>query len=304
MENDHPGILPFLPSRGLNTVNHSNVKEYDDYVASSSACGIKFVIKGTETYVINNKVFAVSANQFLLINKGQDYLCNVKDKDYVEGVCLYLDNNLLQKAYRQTQDSAESLLDNPCAERESQLDFHETIHYASDNFHQFLSNEIVKIKSGTSAGIYNSDNFYFEAAYQLLLSQSNTGKEIQKIKALKSSTRKEIYKRVNMARAIIDADVSSQLDIASLSKQCGLSEFHFLRSFKDAFGITPHQYLLSKRMQRSVRLLQEEKYSITDIAYQVGFSDVFAFSKCFKKYFDSSPAYFVKGFKISKDIIG
>lgn len=297
MRNDLTGIVPFLPSRGLNTVNHSMVKEFDDYVGSSIACGIKFVIKGTETYVINNKMHTVNANQFLLINKGQDYFCNVKDNNFVEGVCLYLDNNLLQKTYRQMQESAESLLDNPCTDRIGQLEFHETIHYASDSFHQYLSNEIARINCTGNKSLYDSDNFYFEAAYQLLLSQYTIGREIQKIKALKDSTRKEIYKRVNMARAIIDADVSYQPDIASLSRQCGLSEFHFLRSFKEAFGITPHQYLLRKRMQWSVKLLEEGKYSITDIAYQVGFSDVFAFSKCFKKYFYSSPAHFIKGLK-------
>lgn len=303
MRNDRTGIVPFLPSHGLNTVNHSMVKEFDDYVGSSTACGIKFVIKGTETYVINNKMHTVNANQFLLINKGQDYFCNVKDKNFVEGICLYLDNNLLQKAYRQMQESPESLLDNPCTDRIGQLDFHETIHYASDGFHKYLSNEIARINSTGNKSLYDSDNFYFEAAYQLLLSQYTTGREIQKIKALKDSTRKEIYKRVNMARAIIDADVSYQPDIASLSRQCGLSEFHFLRSFKEAFGITPHKYLLRKRMQWSVKLLEEGKYSITNIAYQVGFSDVFSFSKYFKKYFNSSPAHFVKGLKVKAECL-
>lgn len=298
MENNHAGILPFLPSRGLNTVNHSKVKEYDEHTRSSSACGVKFVLSGTETYIINNKKHMVGANQFLLINRGQEYSCTVRDKEYVEGICLYLDNGLLQKTYRHMQESAESLLDNPCSNKGGQLEFYETIHYASDNFHRFLSNEVVKIKSEKDKALYDIDNFYFEAAYNLLLSQYTTGKEIQKIKALKNSTRKEIYKRVNMARAIIDSDVSRQPDIASLSRECGLSEFHFLRSFKEAFGITPHQYLLSKRMQQSRKLLEEGNHSITNIAYMVGFSDVFAFSKCFKKYFNSSPAHFIRDTKL------
>lgn len=288
MENNHPGIQSFLPSHGLNRVNHSRLKEYNEHVNSSIACGIKFVIKGTENYLINNTVHTVKENQFLLINKGQNFYCSVREKNVVEGICLYLEDSLLQTVHKQISQSPERLLDNPGPDRYGQLEFYETIYYQSDCLHQFLTKEISKIRGANDNSFYDVDNFYYETAYYFLLSQQYTGKHIQKIKALKNSTRKEIYRRVSVAKSIIDSDISLQPDISFLSTQCRLSEFHFLRSFKEAFSITPHQYLLKRRMEKSMQLLATGKISVTDTAYEVGFSNVCSFSKCFKKYFKTS----------------
>ena len=289
MENNHLGIEPFLPSQGDNTINYSKLNEYEEYVRSAPTCGIKFVAKGTEQYVINNKPYAVNENQFLVINKGQNFYCKVRDKELVEGFCLGLEDGLLQKVYRQMSHSEEELLDNPCAGKGDQLEFYETIYYASDNFNKFLSTEIKKIWLQKDTCVFDIYNFYYQAAYHLLLSRRCTHRQIQNIKALKRSTRKEIYSRVSIAKSIMDSDICQQLDMSSLARQCGLSEFHFFRSFKEAFSITPHKYLLEKRMEKSMQLLIEEKSSITEIAYQVGFNDACSFSKCFKKYFSFSP---------------
>ena len=69
-----------------------------------------------------------------------------------------------------------------------------------------------------------------------------------------------------------------------------MSEYHFFRSFKQAFGMTPYQYLTTKRMNLAKELVQEGEKKISDIALICNFPDVFTFSKAFKRYYGVPPS--------------
>ncbi len=105
-----------------------------------------------------------------------------------------------------------------------------------------------------------------------------------------SLAKEELYQRVNRAKNVIDEDISRKININLLAKEATLSEFHFYRSFKNAFGVSPHQYVLNKRLERSIELLKEGNYMLTEIAYRVGFNDIYSFSKSFKKRFNTCPS--------------
>src|SRR5450432_2307307 len=94
-------------------MNYSRVVNYCDSVTSATTYGIKFVESEKETYIIKNKPHVVKENQFLLINKGQEFCCEVKEKNVVHGFCLNLDEDLLQKISYQMTHSEEALIDNP-----------------------------------------------------------------------------------------------------------------------------------------------------------------------------------------------
>lgn len=92
------------------------------------------------------------------------------------------------------------------------------------------------------------------------------------------------------AKNIIDEDVSRQVDITMLAKEAALSRFHFFRCFKNAFGMSPYQYLINKRLEKSMELLKEGTFQVTDVAYEVGFTNIYSFSRSFKKHFKICPS--------------
>ena len=89
---------------------------------------------------------------------------------------------------------------------------------------------------------------------------------------------------------IIDEDVSRKVDIAMLANEATLSRFHFFRCFKNAFGMSPYQYLINKRLEKSMELLKKGTCHVTDVAYEVGFTDIYSFSRSFKKHFKICPS--------------
>jgi AraC family transcriptional regulator len=90
----------------------------------------------------------------------------------------------------------------------------------------------------------------------------------------------------------IEEHLSETITLAALAGLAKLSPFHFVRAFKQSFGLPPHQYLSSRRMEKAMTLLAKPSAPVMQIALDVGFSDVSAFSTRFRKYTGLSPTIY------------
>lgn len=115
---------------------------------------------------------------------------------------------------------------------------------------------------------------------------------LNKLTALKTSTRREIVNRINSGKEFIDMSYLQNPDIMSVARQSNMSVFHFYRCFKQVHGISPYQYMLGKRLEHARELLMERTHLVTTIAGKCGFPDVFTFSKAFKRKYGVSPSRF------------
>lgn len=87
----------------------------------------------------------------------------------------------------------------------------------------------------------------------------------------------------------IDAHASEPIDLHALAARAALSPYHFLRIFSSSLGVTPHQYLVRRRLCRAAQLLTEEDRPITDVAFETGFSDLSNFVRSFHRAAGVSP---------------
>jgi AraC family transcriptional regulator len=95
--------------------------------------------------------------------------------------------------------------------------------------------------------------------------------------------------RVTRVVRTIESAPDVLYDLTGLARIAGLSSYHFLRTFMQATGATPHQYLLRSRLQRAAVLLKTEPIKILDIALGCGFGDVSNFNRAFRAEFGMSP---------------
>jgi AraC-like DNA-binding protein len=91
------------------------------------------------------------------------------------------------------------------------------------------------------------------------------------------------------ARDTIDARYRDHLDVRYLAQVAHASPAHFIREFKRAFGETPHQYLLTRRMERAAALLSRTDYSVAAICMEVGLQSVGSFTSTFKRTYGMTP---------------
>jgi AraC-like DNA-binding protein len=85
------------------------------------------------------------------------------------------------------------------------------------------------------------------------------------------------------AREIINRQYSQPLDLNELAQAASLSRFHFLRAFRMAFHMTPHEYLTHKRIERARELLAESDLMVTEICFKVGYESLGSFSTLFHR---------------------
>ena len=91
------------------------------------------------------------------------------------------------------------------------------------------------------------------------------------------------------AKDIVDARYREPLDVPALAKAAYLSPAHFSREFRRAFGETPHQYLLTRRLERAAALLRNTDHSVADICFTVGLHSVGSFTTSFRRVYGLSP---------------
>jgi AraC-like DNA-binding protein len=91
------------------------------------------------------------------------------------------------------------------------------------------------------------------------------------------------------ALAFMDAEFRRNPPLAEIAAKAGLSEAHFHRSFAAAFRVSPHAYLLRRRMDLAQQLLARTGNAVRDIAAACGYDDQFYFSRVFKRWSRLSP---------------
>jgi len=97
-------------------------------------------------------------------------------------------------------------------------------------------------------------------------------------------------RRLLRARDRMDRSYADALDIEALARSVHLSRAHFIRSFKETFGETPHRYLQRRRLERAMALLRETERPVTEICFDVGFSSLGTFSRTFRDIVGVSPS--------------
>ena len=90
----------------------------------------------------------------------------------------------------------------------------------------------------------------------------------------------------------IDAKISSDITISDLAAVAGLSQFHFIRAFKDQVGLSPYQYVLSERIRQARGLLSNRDLSTAEVAVAVGFHDAAQLNRVFRKFVGVTPTAF------------
>jgi len=101
--------------------------------------------------------------------------------------------------------------------------------------------------------------------------------------------------RAHAAARFLERHAASPLSLDAVAAEVGLSAFHFIRIFRGAIGVTPHQYLMRIRLLRAVALLRDTTLPVTDVAYEVGWGDLSTFNRTFRREIGCTPRELRRG---------
>lgn len=100
----------------------------------------------------------------------------------------------------------------------------------------------------------------------------------------------DLLRRLLRAKDRMDAACNEDWPVWRLASVSHVSEAHFARSFKEAFGTPPHRYLLTRRIERAVALLRETDLPITEIAFRTGWRSLGTFGRIFRDIAGEKPS--------------
>jgi AraC-like DNA-binding protein len=98
-----------------------------------------------------------------------------------------------------------------------------------------------------------------------------------------------LYKRIVQAKLFIDNNFADNIDVDKIADQAYFSKFHFIRLFKAIYGKSPHNYLISVRIEKAKKFLAHG-ISILDVSLRVGFESPTSFTATFKKIAGKTPS--------------
>lgn len=102
-----------------------------------------------------------------------------------------------------------------------------------------------------------------------------------------------LYRQIVRAKLFIDSNFAEPIDLKAIADEARFSKFHFVRTFREIYGKTPHQYLTWVRVERAKELLGAGE-AVTKVCFSVGFDSVSSFTGLFKRRVGETPAVFQK----------
>ncbi len=275
-----------LPKKSC-LINFSTLSELF-CVAPFRSFSIKYVTGGVEKYYVNGRTYTIEGGSYLLANHFSEGYVEI-DKT-VKGICIDVAPDLLSEVVASYLRSDTPVSDPGLDVFFNSRDFLENKYNVSEtNVGRMLRGiERAPISDQQDKPEFSRE-FYFGLAENILLDHIPVYRQLQSIRAIKASAKKDLYHRLMRGKEYIDLLFLENLSVAEVAKESGMSEYHFYRMFKSAFGKSPLQYIIGKRLSRGNELLKKHQMSVTDVAENTGFSNVHAFSKSYRKHFGRSP---------------
>lgn len=276
--------------RNNNTI-WSDTTSHKQQTQHSNDFNIRFVFSGDEEYNIGRRKLTLYPDQFLTLNKGTQYTSKIDSSSPVESFSMGFTQTFLQDFTNSWQLNEHKLLDRTTS-RVHEYDFSETMY----PFKGDIRFNVQHLKNYMDKGVHNEILINEYMHHCLLNYYSIYDKEIyRKIDALKflnRSTKVEILRRLNLAKEYLLSNFNQNISLEDLADHACLSVNHLLRTFKQAFHQSPHQFLMQTRLQRAKLLLKTTDYPINEIVNLVGFECPSSFIRLFKNRYDITPLKF------------
>ncbi|MEM7656843.1 MAG: AraC family transcriptional regulator [Bacteroidota bacterium] len=278
------GKAPLLSQGPIRDSLHRGSSSPSSFYASYYV--IRYVLEGKEQVKLDGQRLVVEANQFALINPFQEVEINATSQSAF-GISFRIAVKDLKQALRTmsvTQSLTEGLIEN-----DRMFLIEQTYPMYGSGLGKLIAQTVSQMEGHASRQTLIDVLGQEELVESLVNHQLIIHQQINNLTSAKLSTRRELFRRLCQARYYIHENLDSPLDLDTLAQVACLSKFHFIRLFKEAFGQTPRQYLIAKRLEAASQLLIHSSKTFHEICHEVGLKDSSSFGRLFKRNFGATP---------------
>lgn len=231
--------------------------------------------------------YLVDDGSFLILNELQPYTITIDSEKPLEPFIIFFETDFAEEVYRSLIAKNAQLIDDPEKPLLERIDFVQKLYsrHLIEDILTELRNSIQQMKDDQ---VWLREKLH-AVMQRILQARTETFAEIEQISAVRAATREELYRRLYRARDFIVGSYKRSISLDEMAKVACLSPNHFIRTFKQIFHQTPHQYLTGWRLNKAQKLLKQTNLPVIQICQSVGFESHSSFSLLFRRYFGLSP---------------
>lgn len=241
-----------------------------EYGAFQQLLSVKAAWGGAEEYFVDGQRIAVDDDTFLILNAGRRYASAVESCTPVHSFSVFFRAGLMEDVKRGVVLPAEELLDSPERSDTQAIEFAEHLRGHDRLVSPVLRHIQRAVDGGAADELWVEEQLHFLAQRLLRVHMQDIERRIGG-PPRRPAVRKELERRLGLAVNFMNTHYQSTIGLDDIARAARLSPHHFLRAFKAAHGLTPSTYLNRKRVRAALRLMQDSSWSLTRIAYHVGF---------------------------------
>ena len=251
---------------------------------------LKSFRNGAANYRVDGHDIQVDERSYLVLNRDQEYTIGIDSARVVDAFCIFFRDGFAEEVLRTRNVDARTLVDDPDGVP-PHVEFFQVTRPHDDILTPALNSLEASYPRRRQESGWLDEQMHV-IMERLLRVQGRVDQEVQAVEAIRASTRTELYKRIHRARDFICFAYAESISLDDMAGVACLSVNHFLRTFKQILGQTPHQFLVSTRLARAAILLTDTDRSVTEVALAVGFESPGSFSWLFRRRFGVSPTGF------------
>lgn len=258
-----------------------------EYPAYTQALSLKMARGGSEAYFVDGRRIVVSDSRFLVLNAGRTYGSLIHSQAPVESFAVFIRPGLVEAALGSLTDRTERELDRGEAQPRA-LTFSEHLRPLNSGLAPVLGYIRSVVAAGDADENWLEEQLHF-LADRLLRDHYAHLRDLEHLTIKRESTRREIARRVALARDYIDSNLAAPVTLGAIAAASHMSPFHLLRRFREVTGQTPHHYLSTRRAALAAELLTGTDLPLVDICQHVGLETRSALFRLIRRHYRCAP---------------
>lgn len=260
------------------------------YPEHKSNFSIKTVFSGHRTFKIGKRQLNLYPESFVVIKNGTSYSSVIDSSVPVNNLSISFSPAFLSDFNRMQKYNHADLLDEPFQDGDFQdFSFMETIYPFSGDMKYNIMHLKDHLETGTPDDLLLNEYLHHCLINYYKVYNKEVVDKSDKLNFLNSSTKVEILKRLTLAKEYIISNYNKGIDLDDIARHACLSVNHLLRTFKQAYGQSPHQFLIKTKIDRSKYLLKNTNYTINEVVEIIGFECPSSFIRLFKSMNNITP---------------